>query len=226
PHSIYLDCHSTYKSTKKPTIEDELNNREYLSQFGRTVKELGITLIHAKSAQVKGRVERSFRTDQDRLVKEMRLAGIKTIEDANKFLKSYWPKHNKRFAVMPLKEGSSHRPVPKGMNLDAILCRKKSHPLRNDFTIVHNKKFYQILDKAVGRKVTVEERINGAMYIVCNGRQLKYKQITIRPKKNQAKPKLKSQKKIYRPGIEHPWKKALSVKMTLKKCYLRNEKKY
>ncbi|MDP8265685.1 MAG: ISNCY family transposase, partial [Candidatus Aceula meridiana] len=71
PHSIYLDRHSTYKSTKKPTIEDQLNNRKFLSQFERAAKELGIIVIHANSPQAKGRIERSFKTDQDRLVKEM-----------------------------------------------------------------------------------------------------------------------------------------------------------
>ena len=124
PHSIYLDKHSTYKATKKLTIEDELNNREFLSQFERAAKELGIKVIHAHSPQAKGRIERSFKTDQDRLVKEMRLANIKTIAEANKFLKSYWPKHNRKFSVKPLKESNFHRPVPKGIDLDSILCRK------------------------------------------------------------------------------------------------------
>ena len=141
PHSIYLDRHSTYKATKKSTVEDELNNnKEFLTQFERAAKELGIRIIHANSPQAKGRIERSFRTDQDRLVKEMRLRNISTIEEANKFLKSYWPKHNKKFAIEPLKQDNMHRPVSKDMNLDAILCKKKDHPVRNDFTIAHDKK--------------------------------------------------------------------------------------
>ena len=221
PHSIYLDRHSTYKSTKKPTVEDELNNREFLSQFERAAKELGITVIHANSAQAKGRIERSFKTDQDRLIKELRLAGISTIEDANKFLKSYWPKHNKRFAVKPLKEGNLHRPIPKGIDLDAILCRKTVHPLRNDFTIVHDKKLYQIRDRAVGRKVTVEERINGAKHITYNGRRLKYKQITASPQKEKPKPKLR---RVHRPPMEHPWKKASYDKWLLRKAHSQNQK--
>ena len=139
PHSIYLDKHCTYKSPKKPTIEDELNNREFLSQFERAAKELGAEIIHANSPQAKGRIERSFKTDQDRLVKEMCLAGINTIEGANKFLRGYWPKHNRRFTVTALKQADMHRPVPQGMDLDAILCRRTEHPLRNDFTIVHDK---------------------------------------------------------------------------------------
>lgn len=221
PHSIYLDKHNTYKSPKKPTIEDELNNRESLSQFERAAKELGIKIIHANSPQAKGRIERSFRTDQDRLVKEMRLRNISTIKEANKFLKSYWPKHNKRFAVKPLKEGNMHRPVPEGMDLDAILCKKTEHPLRNDFTIAQDKKLYQILDKQVGRKVTVEERISGAMYITYNGTRLKYKQITARPEKEKPAPKLR---RINRPPMEHPWKKASYDKWLLKKAHLQTRK--
>lgn len=206
PHSIYLDKHSTYKSLKKPTIEDELNNREFLSQFERAAKELGITVSHANSAPAKGRIERSFKTDQDRLVKEMRLANINTIEEANKLLKTYWPKHNKRFSVKPLKQGNLHRPVPEDMDLDAILCRKADHPLRNDFTIIHDKKLYQILDKTVGKKVVVEERINGTRYIIYNGRRLKHKAIATRLLKQ--KPILKV-RRIIRPPMDHPLKRGL-----------------
>lgn len=206
PHSIYLDKHSTYKSPKKPTVEDELNNREFLSQFERAAKELGITIIHAHSAPAKGRIERSFRTDQDRLVKEMRLADINTREEANQFLKSYWPKHNRRFSVKPTKEGNLHRPIPEDRDLDAILCRKTAHPVRNDFTIVHDKKLYQILDKASGKKVTVEERINGVRYIIHNGRRLRYKTIAAKPP--QQKRILKVRRTI-RPPMNHPLKRGL-----------------
>jgi len=221
PQSVYLDKHTTYKSTKKPSIEDELNNREFLSQFERAAKELGIIIIHANSPQAKGRVERSFRTDQDRLVKELRLANISTIEEANQFLKSYWPKHNKKFSVKPLKEGDLHRPVPQGLDLDAILCRKTEHPLRNDFTIVHDKKLYQILDKQAGRKVTVEERINGATYIVYNGIKLRYKQITQRPIKERPEPE---PRRINRPSLDHPWKKASYERWRSKKAHSQTKK--
>ena len=223
PHSIYLDKHSTYKSTKKPTIEDQLNNREFLSQFERAAKELGIRIIHANSPQAKGRIERSFKTDQDRLVKEMRLAGISTIKEANKFLKSYWPKHNKKFAVKPLKQNNMHRPVPEGRDLDAILCRKTEHPLRNDFTIVHNKKLYQILDRIAGKKLTVEERISGAVYITYKGSRLKYKKITVRPLKERPKPQLKL-RKVYRPSPEHPWRNASYDKRLQGKAHLQTKK--
>ncbi len=223
PHSIYLDKHSTYKSTKKPIIEDQLNNRKFLSQFERAAKELGIIVSHANSPQAKGRIESSFRTDQDRLLKEMRLRNISTIKEANKFLKSYWPRHNKRFTVNPLKEDKMHRPVPKSMDLDAILCRKTEHFLRNDFTIAHNKRLYQILNKTVGKKLMVEERINGAVYIIYNGVRLKYKKITAMPLKEKSKSAFKL-RKVYRPSSKHPWRNASINRLMIEKGHLQKKK--
>ena len=206
PLSVYVDKHSTYKGGGKQTIDDELNDRFSLSQFERACKELDIKVIHANSAPAKGRIERSFKTDQDRLVKEMRLAGIKNIEEANKFLKSYWPKHNKRFAVKPAKDVDMHRSLPAGMNLDVKLCIKTMRTVRNDFTIVHHKKLYQIMNRTCPRKVLVEERINGKMLIFGNGCYLNYKPITLKPV-IEIKPKTNKTNKItWRPPEDHPWR--------------------
>ena len=87
PMSVYLDKHTTYKSPRKLTVEEELSGVcKPLSQFERALGELGVEVIHAHSPQAKGRIERLFGTLQDRLVKEMRLRGIKTREEANAFL--------------------------------------------------------------------------------------------------------------------------------------------
>ncbi|NQU74384.1 MAG: hypothetical protein HQ547_06745, partial [Candidatus Omnitrophica bacterium] len=214
PRSLYLDKHTTYKSNGKLTIEDELNNREKLSQLERAAKEMEIEIIHANSPQAKGRVERSFRTYQDRLIKEMRLKGIKTIEEANRFLACFLPKHNKKFSIRPVKEDNLHRPLFKDTNLDSMLCIKQKRTLRNDFTIAYTKKLYQILDKGIGKTIEVQERINGSLHIFYRGRKLKYKPIIIRQR--QDKPKLKL-KKIVRPSLEHPWKKASYDRMVLEK---------
>ena len=113
PLSVYLDKHATYKSTKKPSLEDELNNIKALSQFERALKELGVDAIHADSPQAKGRIERSFKTHQDRLVKEMQLKKICTIKEANKFLNNYYiPKHNRKFAVKAVNSTDLHRLIP------------------------------------------------------------------------------------------------------------------
>jgi len=121
PMSVYLDKHTTYKSTAKPTIQDELNNTQPLSEFERALKELGVEVIHANSPQAKGRIERLFGTLQDRVVKEMRLRGIRTIEEANCFLEEYLPLYNSRFAVCPKGKDNLHRPVGRGLELDGIL---------------------------------------------------------------------------------------------------------
>jgi len=205
PQSVYLDKHSTYRSTKKLTLEDELNNTRNLSQFERVLKELCVDVIHADSPQAKGRVERSFRTHQDRLVKEMRLKGINNIKDANEFLHSYYiPKHNRKFAVIAKNKTNLHRPVPKHLNLERIFSIKNKATLRNDFTIQYDKKFYQILNTIRTKTVTVEEHLDGKMYIYHKDTKLKYKLIDKRPQK--LKP-VRKQKRIYTPQAkDHPWR--------------------
>jgi len=206
PLSVYIDRHTTYKSNKKPSIEDELENREPLTQVGRALKELGVDVIFAHSAQAKGRVERLFRTFQDRLVKEMRLRKIRSIEEANSFLKEYLPVYNKRFSVPAAKSADLHRPLPKGIDLDTILCKKTERALRNDFTIAHNSKLYQVEDNIRADKVMVEEKIDGSMLIRHKGAILKFKEITTRPEKiDQPKPYLPRQ--VYIPPADHPWRR-------------------
>lgn len=181
PQSIYLDKHSTYRSTAKPTLEDELHDHQHLSQFERAAKELGIELIHANSPQAKGRVERDFKTYQDRLVKEMRLRGICTIPEANAFLPAFLVPHNSRFGATPKDTANLHRTPSKDCDLDAVLCIKTDRVLRNDCTVLHDKALYQVLDKVRAHNVIVEERVNGRLFITASGRRLRYKKIPIRP---------------------------------------------
>jgi len=207
PQSVYLDKHSTYKSQAKPTIEDELKNTGPESQFERALRELGVEVLHANSPQAKGRIERLFKTFQDRLVKELRLCGAKTLEEANQCLDEYLPKYNKKFMVEAREKGNLHRDVPEGLNLDDILCIKKEHPLRNDFTIVHDKKLYQVLDKTAACKVEVQERVNGQMLIIYKGQRLKYKEIDARPKKVIEQVKKVNIRKRYVPPANAPWRR-------------------
>ena len=101
PISVYLDRHSTYKVNRKTTIEEDLEGEGALTQFQLVMKQLGVKVIYARSPQAKGRVERLFETLQDRLVKELRLAGVTTIEGANEFLIPYLEKHNSQFQFTP-----------------------------------------------------------------------------------------------------------------------------
>lgn len=208
PMSVYMDKHTTYKSTAEPSIEDEINGTTPLSEFGRALTELEVKLIHAHSPQAKGRIERLFKTLQDRLVKEMTLRGINTIEEANRYLDTYLSVYNKRFAVMAKEQDNLHREIPRGLNLDKVLCIRTVRTLRNDFTIAHNGKLYQVESHVRTKEVTVEERVDGKMIITLNGVSLEYRQITERPEKQQqsvAKPRRSS---AHPPSANHPWNKS------------------
>lgn len=181
PLNVYLDRHSTYKGWRKATLAEELSNQHPLSQFGAALEGLGVHLVHAQSAQAKGRVERLFKTFQDRLVKEMRLISIKSIAEGNEFLSHYLPVFNKRFSVLPLKNEDLHRPLPQGINLDKVLSVKTIHALRNDFTVVHEGKLYQVEDNIRTKEVVVEKRLNGSLLITYKDKVLRYKQVLQRP---------------------------------------------
>jgi hypothetical protein len=137
PLAVYADKHTTYRSPAEPTIEEQLAGTEPQSQFGRALVELGVELIAAHSPQAKGRVERLFKTFQDRVIKELRLAEVSTLDAANAFLKSYLPIYNRRFAVLPAQAADLHRPRPARGELDRILCIKTKRVLRRDWTVAH-----------------------------------------------------------------------------------------
>ena len=206
PMSLYMDRHTTYKSTAEPSIEDEINGTMPLSEFGRALTELAVKIIHAHSPQAKGRIERLFKTLQDRLVKEMTIRGISTIGEANKYLDDYLAVHNERFAVKAKEQDDLHRDIPKGLDLDKILCIRTARTLRNDFTIAHDGKLYQIEKGVKSKEVTVEERVNGSMFVIHNGIRLPFREITARPEKPKSPVHARRYKSRPQPA-SHPWKK-------------------
>ena len=206
PMSIYMDKHTTYKSTAEPSIEDEINGTTPLSEFGRALKELAVEIIHAHSPQAKGRIERLFKTLQDRLVKEMTIRGISTIEEANEYIDDYLAAHNERFAVEARNQENLHRKIQKGLKLDKILCIRTVRTLRNDFTIAHNGKLYQIEKSVKAKEVTVEERVNGNMFVINNGAKLPFRVIMARPEKPKTPVRERQYKSRPQPA-SHPWKK-------------------
>lgn len=207
PLKVYLDGHSTYKSTAKATIEEQLEGMEPLSEFERALKELRVEVSHAHSPQAKGRIERLFRTFQDRVIKEMRLKGIRTIEEGNKFLEAYLPIYKKRFSVRPREKEDLHRPLPRGIDLNAILCIKTERTLRNDFTVAHNHKLYQIEEVTKASKVMVQDRMDGSMKITYQGQALRFREITERPIKENKQPIVTGRRKTYIPPADHPWRR-------------------
>ena len=126
--SLYTDRGSHYFRTTKAGEID----RGHPTQVGRALEQLGVEHIGAYSPQARGRSERAFKTLQDRLTKELKLAGITTIEAANAFIRDvYLPAHNARFAVDPAGEGSAFTPIP-GVDLDEIPCVQEERQVMND----------------------------------------------------------------------------------------------
>lgn len=221
PLSVYLDMHTTYRSNKKLTIEEELMGKIYLSEFERAMKELDVRVIHAGSPQAKGRIERLFGTFQDRLVKELRLAKINTMEDANKFLEGCLPKYNKRFSRPAKNPANLHREAPKKQILDSILCIKAERNVRND-GVVQYKNHYYLIDnkyKEIIKKVTIEERIDGSIWIKHKDKYLKYKEIekSLMARPVEKRKPVQQPKKVYMPSNDHPWKQYYRINMEIRK---------
>ena len=181
PLALYADKHTTYQSPAEPTVAEQLAGTKPQSQFARALHELGVELIAAHSPQAKGRVERLFGTFQDRLVKELRLAGIATLAAANRFLKAYLPVYNRRFAVPPAQPANLHRPMPSPRVLDGSLCLKTTRCLRKDFTIVHQGQLYQIHDTVRATHVQVDVQRDGTLRLTHQGRPLSFHAIVARP---------------------------------------------
>lgn len=208
PQSVYLDRHTTYKATRKLTPEEELEGiPKALSQFERALSEVGVEVIHAYSPQAKGRVERLFGILQDRLVKEMRLRGIKTKQEANDFLQEYLPLFNRQFSIPAGNDTDVHVELPKYFNADKALCIRTERTVKNDHTIVLNTKFYQIEDNITAKKVTIEERMDGSFHIMSKGVSLKYREITERPRKVQIVQDRRVHNSPSVPLKNHPWRK-------------------
>jgi hypothetical protein len=172
PVSLYSDRHSIFRVNG----EQKSVTPTGLTQFGRVLNALGIEPIHANSPQAKGRVERANGTLQDRLVKEMRLAGIGDIDAANAFLETYRDVYNARFAVAPWDPLDAHRPVPHSADeLDVIFTVQHQRIVTNNLEVHYDKRTYQLVVSrpayALRRaKVTVCERECGAITVLHRGR--------------------------------------------------------
>lgn len=214
PQCVYLDKHTIYRSPKEPTLEDQLQGREPQSQFERALSELGVQLLHANSPQAKGRVERLFGTFQDRLIKELRLAGVRTLAHANRFLARFLPVYNRRFARAARQPGNLHRPVSRGLRLDRILCVKEPRVVANDGTIQVNGAFLQLRPSPqislAKRTVTVTFSPQRRLHVLYAGQTVSYRRLPVRPR-SPAKPTsrvivLSRVRRDPRPAPDHPWR--------------------
>ena len=160
PISLYPDKYSVFFPPKKVddhvTIEEQLNGREKgITQFGRIVEELGITMFPANSPQAKGRIERLWETLQSRLVTEFRINNITTMEQANTFLSNYINIYNSKFAIEPLNKNNVFLKLPKKYNLDELLCVKFERTIDNAGVFSVNNSKFQILDRSLPPKTKI-----------------------------------------------------------------------
>lgn len=209
PLAVYADKHTTYQSPAQPTVEEQLAGKAPTSQFGRALGELGVELIPAHSPQAKGRIERLFHTFQDRVIKEMRLAGVATIDEANRFLEGYLPMYNRRFSVSPAQATDLHRPRLAQRELDRILCLKTTRVLRRDWTVAHQGQLYQVHTNIRATHVMVEERLDGTIQLTHQGRPLDYHVITSRPVKAATVSAVHQPRRPVMPTRNHPWRTRL-----------------
>lgn len=220
PVAFYVDKDTIYKVNRQASIDEELRDETPLSQFTRAMGELGVQMIFANSPQAKGRVERGFRTHQDRLVKELRLAGISDMASANEFLeKVYIPKHNAKFAVAPANPGNAHRALLRTHKLEGILCSKLNRTVANDYTLRYKSRFLQLAAEQEvrvrpGSVVTVEERLDSSLHLKLKGAYLRYRLVDKQPYRGYYAANRSELKALARPSIgtcvpgkDHPWRK-------------------
>lgn len=248
PLAIYHDRHGIFKrsSVEGPeTLEEQLLGEEPTTQFGRLLKELAIGSIAARSPQAKGRVERLFGTFQDRLVSELRLAGAKTLEEANRVLKAFLPRFNRKFAVAAAEEGVAYRPVPTDLILDEVFCFKYYRTVGADNVVALGTQRIQI-HPCNGRqnyhraRVEIQERMDGSLAVFYQEKCLATKPAPAEapvlrvqrggrpasqesflkpssPLPQKKEPILKTKLIRPKPGPDHPWRKAFKKKFTHKK---------
>jgi hypothetical protein len=175
PIAFYSDKHAVFRVSKR-----EAAGGNGMTQFGRALHELNIDILCANSAPAKGRVERSFGTLQDRLVKEMRLAGIDTIAAANAFLPGFIDSYNERFGKAPSDLVDAHRPLPSGAVLDDVFAWKEERTVTNSLSLQYDRVVFLLEEteatRALARqRVTVIDDPDGRLAIRHNGLDLPYR---------------------------------------------------
>ena len=182
PMSIYHDRHTILRSPKQPTLGEELAGQTPMSQIQRVMAELGIESIPAHSPQAKGRIERLWGTLQDRLTKELRLAGITTLEGANAFLPGFMSRYNARFAKAPQDPNSAWVPLPAELDLAYYFAVRESRKVRSDHCISFSGQLLQLVPDPKGpslvdESVTVHVVPEGEIYLYHDGHPVAYRRV-------------------------------------------------
>jgi transposase len=198
PAAFYTDKASHFQTSPKASryLSQVERDPQQLppTQIGRALRELGIGWMPAHSPQAKGRVERSFGTAQDRLVKGMRVSGVGTLEEANRYLEQeFLPWWNQHLTVAPANPTDAHRPLGVEHDLRASLCHAETRQVANDYTVRFAGKMYQIARRDVksglrGNNVRVERRLDDSIALRFRGRYLTVEECSARPQAVKAIP--------------------------------------
>jgi len=171
PLSLYRDQHGTFqRNDKNWTLEEELAGRQSPTQFGRVLEDLGIESIRALSPQAKGRIERMWKTFQDRLRSELRLAQAKTLEEANAVLAKFIEDYNRRFSVAAKEAAGDFRPLSKKLNRDRLFSLKYERVVGKDHVIVFGARSIQLPARRgkfgyAGLKVELSHQLDGQLIV-------------------------------------------------------------
>ena len=222
PIAFYTDKASLFQTAEKHKRDEPGVEKDAVemppTQIGRALRELGITWIAAHSPQAKGRVERNFKTAQDRLVKGLRVAGVKTIEQANQYLQEdYLAWWNQELTVEPANSDDAHRPLDKSHNLAASLSHVETRQVRNDYTLQWDGELYQIEPRAVvsglrRANVRVERRLDGALAVRYGEKYLPVTRCEAAAKKAPAVAQLKPTGKRRQPQRGSDWNRNFDLK--------------
>lgn len=188
PLAYYSDKHGIFKTTRENSVDGRLQD----TQLHRALRELSIELICAHSSQAKGRVERANQTLQDRLIKEMRLKGISSMEEGNRYASEFMADYNKRFSVSAANSQDAHRPLHQEKPvLRRILSVHSQRKLSKNLEISFETKTYQIKTQTTGyrlrhKQVMICEHTDNSMEILCDGKSLEYKTLAMAPRIKEA----------------------------------------
>lgn len=218
PGALYHDRHSAFAPTSPRPAEP--GAPEQLSQIGRALVELGIGSIVARSAQAKGRIERLWGTFQDRLVVELRLAGVVDRDGANEFLVAFLPRFNARFAVPATDPVPAWRPVPSDIRLDRVFVFKYRCKVARDHTIRLDGQTLQLPPGRggrgyAGRLVEVHVRLDGSIVAFDGPRELAVRPAPVDPIQLRAQRRRRSDPGLlpatatlpWTPPADHPWRR-------------------
>jgi transposase len=220
PGAHYTDKNSIFRTTRRAVIGEQLQGEGARSQFGRALQELGITWIAAHSPQAKGRIERLFETLQDRLVKEMRLAGIDSLETANHFLETrFLPEWEKRFTVAPRNPRNAHRRLGGEHRLEEILSVRVARQVADDHTVSWDGDRWGVPREEIcaglrGAQVEIERRLDGSHWLRFRNRYLRLRHCP-KPAPRAVSPSglrppvltAKQQSRVYKSApVNHPWR--------------------